>query len=268
MFSALGSIRTGAQFELFEGYPSELNSMLREGSLDISPSSSIEYLRDKESYRILKGHSISSRGPIRSILLFSRLPIENLCEDEVHCTHQSETSITLLKVILNMFYNTDCMLTVTETPFMEAILKHSSYLSIGDDALRAFEGAKKLDIAPPEDCLVICSLEHQAFYVYDLGDLWYRHTSRPSVFALWTYRADLPEEKMDMIRAFESDLTRATQYAMDNLDAIADTLGTGMPKARAIEYWKGIVYGLPEDCMEGLSLFEKYLIETGQLGGD
>ena len=63
------------EYEFVEGFPTELNEMLQKGEIDISPSSSVEYLKDKEQYTFLDGHGISARGPVRSILLFSRLPI-------------------------------------------------------------------------------------------------------------------------------------------------------------------------------------------------
>jgi len=255
----------GDRYVFVEGYPSELNRMLRKGELDISPSSSIEYLRDKGSYGYLSGHSISSRGAVRSILLFSRTRIEDICNQPVMATHQSETSIALLRILLKKFYGLDCAVEITKETFNEAISRSSAYLTIGDDALKTFQGATVMSVEKPAGCHAICTMDNQTFFVYDLGELWHMHTGLPSVFALWTYRKGLSREKRDGIEAFRVDLTRATEHAMTNLDRIARENQTVMPPEDAVSYWKGIIYGLPDDCIEGLNLFEKYLRESGQL---
>lgn len=266
IFSAMDDMALTEKFVFVEGYPSELNRMLREGELDLSPSSSIEYLRDKDSYRYLPGHSISSQGAIRSILLFSRLPIEDIAGREVMATHQSETSIALLRIILSRFYKgRDCTLKVTTIPLADAIREHSAYLSIGDEALTALAQARVLDMRPPENCHAICSIDNQVFYVYDIGQLWRLHTGLPAVFALWTYRAGLPAEKLALIEEFRSVLDKATAHALKNLDTIAQKAGIGIPPDEAVAFWRGITYGMTEDCINGLELFEKYLREDGEI---
>ena len=97
-------------YEFVEGVPSFLNRLLREGKVDISPSSSIEYLRRRDKYDILEGHSVSSFGPVGSILLFSRRPIETLNGLTVLTSAQSATSVALLDIILKKFYELDCPL--------------------------------------------------------------------------------------------------------------------------------------------------------------
>jgi chorismate dehydratase len=265
IFIALEETSVSGKYDFIEGFPSELNNMLRNGELDISPSSSIEYLRDKDKYLYLKDHSISSRGAVRSVLLFSRTPIEDICRHKIMATHHSETSIALLRVILQKFYGHDCGLDVTPEPFYEAIRKHSAYLSIGDDALMALHESKMLDIEKPANCHALCSISQQAFYVYDLGELWEMHTGLPSVYALWTYRNVLPDDKRRLIEEFGKDLTAATEHAMKNLESIAMNDIVQIPPPEAVSYWKGMTYGLPDDCLEGLSLFESYLKETGIL---
>ncbi|MCX7914455.1 MAG: hypothetical protein N2511_07710, partial [Thermodesulfovibrionales bacterium] len=79
-----------SNYEFIEGVPSKLNRMIREGFIDVSPSSSIEFLRNPDLYNIIKGHSISCEGCISSILLFSKLPIERLLGRKIYVTSQSE----------------------------------------------------------------------------------------------------------------------------------------------------------------------------------
>lgn len=261
LFSAMEELGLQDKYQFVEGYPSDLNRMLRSGKLDISPSSSIEYLRDKGAYDYLDGHSISSRGMVRSILLFSRLPIEDICDGEVMATHQSETSIALLRIILKKFYAHDCALEVTEEPVHEAIKNHSAYLAIGDDALEAYYRSTRLGSEAPENCHCMCLIDHQAFYVYDIAELWLRHTGLPAVFALWTYRKDISEAKLSLIREFAKDLERARTHAMKNLPSYARGALAHLPATEVVSYWEGIIYDLPGDCIKGLDTFEQCLKE-------
>ncbi|MEK6527707.1 MAG: MqnA/MqnD/SBP family protein, partial [Nitrospirota bacterium] len=67
-----------SNYKFVSGVPSGLNKLLRNGKIDISPSSSIEFLKYKDKYSIIPWLSVSSSGPIGSIFLFSTLPIESL----------------------------------------------------------------------------------------------------------------------------------------------------------------------------------------------
>ncbi len=250
------------EYEFVEGFPTELNEMLRKGEIDISPSSSVEYLRDKESYTYLDGHSISAKGPVRSILLFSRVPIENLGGHEITATHKSATSVSLLRVVLTKFYGMDLDIIVSRAPIEEAISKHSAYLAIGDEAIGLSRAA--LDIKTTEDSMPckLQSINHQAFYVYDLSELWHMHTGLPMVFALWTLKRETMHKRKDEIEGFGSALEESRKIAQEKLWEIASTPGLILPPEEAFSYWNEIIYGLPEDCLKGLELFGKYLEEV------
>ena len=62
--------------DLVKGTPTELNALLLSGKLDISPISSIEYARNAGDLVLFPGPTVSCRGPVRSILLVSRRPVE------------------------------------------------------------------------------------------------------------------------------------------------------------------------------------------------
>lgn len=253
------------QYRFVESFPARLNKMLRHGELDISPSSSIEYLRDKESYGILQGHSISSRGSIQSIRLFSRVPIEQLKGKEIHVTHQSETSVALLKILLRKLGCHDTTLRTTEHNVLDAIRSSTTYLAIGDDALMAYQQARQLDMERPENSEGACLIDNQPYIVYDIGDLWFRHMGVPAVFALWTYRKDSLEANKELFEGFRHDLRAATRQAIASFDSLAADTNTDMPAKAISDYWRLIEYGLPQDCLEGLRVFEDNLREMGDL---
>lgn len=256
-----------ASYEFIEGHPSSLNRMLRQAEIDVSPSSSIEYLRDREGYIYIDGHSISSEGPVESILIFSRMPLNDLGGKEVFVTHHSETSPILLDIILKKFYGIGARLKITDAPVKDAITSHSAYLSIGDEALLAKSRSHKISLDIQNHDYELCAIEHQLFYIYDLGALWLKHTSLPFVFALWTARKDSAEAKKELFEKFKNDLDSAKHNAMEHLKDIASAsqLSAIISPDRIASYWRKISYDLNEKHKKGLELFRAYAEELGLL---
>src|SRR3990172_1002179 len=195
IYSMLEKIGEPHPYEFITGVPSAVNRLLREGLIDVSPSSSIEYLRRRDEYVLIDNHSISSFGPIGSILLFSKRPIETLGGLTILTTSQSETSIALLGIILSKFYDLSCPLKPADEPLAGGLASSSAYLLIGDDALRE-------------------ALKWPRLYIYDLGDIWYRHTGLPFVFALWIARKSCPADSPLLFAQLDRDLDAAQDRAL------------------------------------------------------
>lgn len=243
-----------SEYEIIEGFPSTLNRMLRNGEIDISPSSSIEYLRYPDKYTIIKDHSISSKGPIRSIFLFSRWPIEGLNGKTILTSSQSETSVALLDIILKKFYKIECSLQPINGLSDLLSNEKEAFLLIGDDALKAKKTIHDM-------------------YVYDLGEVWYKHTGLPFIFALWIARKECWKENAEFCGKFVYDLDRAKESAMNNLNEIAQELKLLLlnrhllvvSEEELVFYWKGISYDFGDEHRKGLELFRKYSAELGLL---
>ncbi|GAB4414693.1 MAG: menaquinone biosynthesis protein [Thermodesulfovibrionales bacterium] len=261
IFYALEKDSDCSNYEFIDGVPSTLNKLLRDGKIDISPSSSIEYLRHKDKYTILEGHSISSIGPIGSIFLFSRRPIETLDGLTVLVSSQSETSVSLLDIIFKKFYRINCLLKVTEEPFLTSIESYPAYLLIGDDAMKAVTSYElrvtELNSSP--------ITHHSSLYVYDLGDIWYKKTGLPFVFALWIVRKDCCVDNPVLFEQFRKDLDAAKNQALKNLKAIAreSPLRNILSEDKIVSYWRGISYDLTDEHMKGLELFRRYAEDLG-----
>jgi len=243
-----------SEYEIIEGFPSTLNRMLRNGEIDISPSSSIEYLRYPEKFTLIEGHSISSKGPVRSIFLFSKRPVEELEGMTILTTSQSETSVVLLDIILKKFYKIECSLQPINGLSDLRSNEKEAFLLIGDDALKAKKTIFDM-------------------YVYDLGEVWYKHTGLPFVFALWIARKDSHSEKPKLFEKFVHDLNMAKESAMNNLNEIAQELkllllshhSLVVSEEELVSYWKGISYDFGDEHRRGLELFRKYSEELGLL---
>ena len=231
-----------------EGVPSELNRKLRDGTIDISPSSSIEYLRNPALYDIVEGHSVDSNGPVGSVLLFSKKPLEALDGETIHMTSQSDTSVVMLQIICAKFYGLSCRYEQTSDPIGKALESHAACLLIGDDAL-------------------VHALRWPELRVYDLGLLWKHFTGLPFTYALWLVRKDSAREKTALIAKFRTDLDRAKEHALADLRGIAKAspLRGPLGEQALVEYWQGISYNFGADHKRGFDLFRRYAGELGLL---
>jgi len=266
-----------SHYEFMEGVPSMLNRMLRNGEIDLSPSSSIEYLRYKDRYVFIDGHSLSSKGPIESIFLLSRIPIERLEGRKILTSSQSDTSVVLLDIILKKFYKVECFLESTNETLESLLNKAEAFLCIGDDALKAKKTvtSNKLRVTSEKQIKnsELRTPNSELTYIYDLGDLWFRNTGLPFVFALWIVRKDSLKEKAEILEKFTHDLNKAKTLAREHFDKIAHALkpllfnrhALLLTEKEILSYWKGISFDLNEEHKKGLELFRKYSEELGLL---
>ncbi len=232
--------QTGFAGEIITGVPADLNHMLAAGELDLSPSSSFEYALHWRDYLLLPGHSISSCGPVQSVLLFSRLPLEAVAEKEIFLTGESATSVNLMKVLLREFMGAGAMdCRVPETPVEELLADGASALLIGDRALRM---ARTL----PEE-----------MRVYDLGALWQRFTGLPFVFGLWIVRRSTYLARRGEVLAFRRQLDQALHLAFADLEPLAVSAAQGSPlsPAELVAYWQTVSYQLTPAHLDGLRKF-------------
>ena len=85
--------RLNAHVEEVAGVPTELNSMLLDGQLDVAPISSIEYARNAVGLRLMPRLCVSSEGAVDSIQLVSRMPLGQVTS--VAVTPVSTTEVAL-----------------------------------------------------------------------------------------------------------------------------------------------------------------------------
>jgi len=232
--------KAGFRGKVIHGVPAELNRLLALGEIDASPSSSFEYGLHWHDYLLLPNLSISSIGPVRSVLFFSGEPLATLSGKTVWVTGESATSVNLLKVLLQEFYGAgDITFRVPGEPIETLLAGGRPTLFIGDRALRA--NTKK-----PEWVTA-----------YDLGELWYQFTGLPFVFALWILRRDTAESRPEEVSALLNQLEMATERALKSLSHLAQEgeYDVFLEPEDLIDYWMSMSYRLTEGHLEGLRLF-------------
>ncbi len=225
--------------EIVSGVPAHLNRLLAAGSIDVSPCSSFEYGRNWRDYLLLPGFSISTRGPVRSVLLFSPRPLAELEGMQIALTGESASSVNLLKILLQEFIGLrKVTYAIPETPVEKGIAAGGSALLIGDRALKMAQS-------------------YPAAGIYDLGELWYRYTGLPFVFALWILRRTAAQEKAAQVGQLLVQLDNARRQAFADLPGLAAVVPERgwMSEAGLVDYWRTMSYGLEAEQIRGLELF-------------
>jgi chorismate dehydratase len=248
LFSALKTHYPCSGYRFVGGVPAELNVMLRRGEIDVCPSSSIEYAKNSGNYVLLPDISISSVGPVKSVLLFSRLPIEKLNDRIIGLTTESDTSVNLLRILLARYFCFRNSFERTTLPLPNALEQFSALLLIGDAALR--EGMVRSE-----------------FHVYDLGELWYEFTGLPFVFALWIATREAAELKVEEMKLLSRELLAAKRIAYDSYGEIAAASSERewITQESLVAYWRTISYDLTPRHIEGVRAFFSFACELGLL---
>ncbi|MCK5505323.1 MAG: menaquinone biosynthesis protein, partial [Thermodesulfovibrionia bacterium] len=214
---------------------------------------------------IIPFFSISSAGPVCSIFLFSKLPLEKLDRKTIAVSSHSDTSVALLKVILKNFFSLNCKFISIKSGSLKKILNASpACLLIGDEAMKEAKKAVarcELRVAGKKQSSKLRTQDSGPMYIYDLGELWFKHTGLPFVFALWIVRKKSLVQKEGLVKRLSLDLISAKKYASKNLSSIArqSPQRKWLSTRELVNYWKGISYDFTEKHMEGLLLFEKYV---------
>ncbi len=231
-------------FKLVEGIPTELNRLLYEGKVDVSPSSSIEYAMDPGRYLLFPTLSITSKQKVMSILLESKVPIDELNNKVVAMTTASATSVVLLRILLEIRYNVNPGYTQYEQGVDDPSKQSDAMLTIGDLALTK----------PPNP-----EFPHR----YDLGELWYEFTGLPFVFALWhvNYKKNI-ERDLDILYDI---LIISKAYGTSHLMHLARSEANrfNVSEDLLFSYWSSFSYGLGRDEQKGLHAFYGYAAELG-----
>jgi chorismate dehydratase len=244
----------GLDAELVDGIPSHLNRLMARGALDISVISAVEYARDAARYLLLPDLAISSDGPVRSVMLFSRVPAANLSGRRVLVTRSSMTSVALLELLFENVWEARPNFVPADAEIADLARaeqpEHDARLIIGDAALLLSSGAS--------------DLARQYPYAYDLGAEWKSWTGLPFVFAVWVALRTTPVEHS---LALHAQLIRSRDWGLEHLAELAEqaSAATGVSRTAALEYLSGLDYGLRYEHLAGLTTFFGKLAASGRV---
>ena len=215
----------GLQFAL----PSECAYQLATGQADIGIVPVIEMARQGLEY--FHGTGIACHGPVRSILLLSKVPfsaIRRLATDS-----GSRTSVMLAQVILAERFGVRPQVFSHPAVLSQMLEQADAALLIGDAALR-FDPARL------------------PFETLDLGSEWVGMTGLPMVFAVWAGRKEMIREP------YGTAFVESCRYGQEHMDDIvcAEAPARGFSPDLVRRYLTGnIVFELGEKDYEGMRLY-------------
>jgi chorismate dehydratase len=226
------------RFELRYDIPSECARLLHAHTIDVGLIPSIEYLRGPQPYAFVPGPAVTSRGPVASVAIYTRLEPRDI--RTIAMDTSSRTSVALATVLLRRAFGVTPV-AMPMAPDLDAMLgRADAALIIGDVALF---------LDPPAPIRKI-----------DLGELWTRETGLPFVYAVW---AGWPG-------AITAEDVRLLQQARDRGVAGSDDVARAYypddPDRQAVasRYLRdNIRYGLGDEELDGLRTFYRYAAELG-----
>jgi chorismate dehydratase len=231
-------------FDIAYTIPSHCAASLRDGFADIGIIPAAAYTSIPELV-ILPGVAIASTRAVRSILLVSKIPLEQI--RSVALDNSSLTSVALLKVLFAKWWGGCPTFTSLQPEIDRMLAEHDAGLLIGDPALR---------------------IDRSRYLCYDLAEEWIRLTGKPFVFAFWAVRRAALQDAAD------EDLTAIFQRSRDhglmpeNIEHItrqwAPRLGLS-EAAIKLYLTENIHYYLDASSIEGMNLFFRYAAECRAL---
>jgi len=237
--------KAGTQFEISYTLPSACARALAEGTADIGIIPAAAYAQ-VPGLQVLPEIAIASRRAVQSILLVSRVPIEQV--RTVALDTSSMTSVALTKVLFEKWMGGGRSFFPMEPNIEKMLSEHDAGLLIGDPALR---------------------IDRSRYQTLDLAEEWIRYTGKPFVFAFWAVRGAALSEAdpvLDLATIFRDSRDHGLQSS--NLDQIAREWASrvGLSEADIRSYLtENIYYQLDPGCLEGLQLFYRYAAEIGAL---
>jgi chorismate dehydratase len=243
---------------VISGNPSELNQLMATGQLDVSVISAVEYARDASRYLLLPDLGITSDGPVRSVMLFSRVPAQDLSGRRVLLSRSSMTSVALTQLLFEHVWKAapeyaagDAELTDIARFLDEP---HDARLVIGDAALLLANRVRARGSEYPG--------ASDYPYVYDLGECWKEWTGLPFVFAVWVAQRTATVSDALQVHA---RLLESRDWGLAHLDVLAEQAATvtGIARRICLEYLSGLDYRLSYDHLAGLTEFFRRLASAG-----
>ncbi|MGA2192130.1 MAG: menaquinone biosynthesis protein [Nitrospirota bacterium] len=251
LYATLKKLSDCRDYAFIPGEPASLNALLASGGIDVSSSSSVEYARHWYDYLVIPEVSISSRGSVGSILLFSKKPIESLGGEKIAVSSASATSVVLLKVLLRFHYGIGADL-VPRAPVLKTMLDGTAAaLLIGDEALK-----ERIAVGDAPGLLV-----------YDLGKIWQEFSGLPFVYALWMVRADSASRAPSLAAKFKEEIIKAKEISTADYGEIslASPESAWMGRENLIAYWRAMSYDLGDAHIGGLSKFFELAGKVGEV---
>lgn len=250
------------KYDLSFTVPSQCAEALRTGAADIAIIPAIEYQRIGK-LMILPDMAIASKLRVRSLLLLSKLPIEQA--RSIALDRSSRSTQALTKILCHRHWKI-----APEFPEMPPdpgamLQKAGAALLIGDPALRLAIAIEKEAKRAPSGELICRGVaagipEVETLHVYDVVEEWRSFTKLPAVLAIWAARPEVASA------AVIEDFQSSRDLGLQNLRAISEQAANELhlPAADLQRYLaENIDFTLDESNLRGLTAYFSYAAQMG-----
>ena len=213
-------------------HPTDCASKLISGKVDVGliPVAALPLVKD---YHIISDYCIGANGNVRTVLLLSNCPFEQIIN--IYLDYRSRSSVNLTKVLAKNCWNREFKWINTSKSFdFRNIGYQEATVLIGD---QCFE------------------YENSFRYKIDLAQEWKGFTGLPFVFACWTANKELDNE-------FIQEFNSALAMGVNNIDGVVDKLGkSGIITGETLRTYliENIDYNFNDEKKAGLKLFLELL---------
>ncbi|MEO0897033.1 MAG: menaquinone biosynthesis protein [Bacteroidota bacterium] len=216
--------------------PADCAKALKRGEADMALIP-VGALSNFQHIKILPDFCIGAKGPVNSVFIFSKLPIERC--DHIHLDPHSRSSNGLARILLKHYWRKDLHIHSHTSRDFSRIKDHHAGVVIGDEAIR---------------------IRDQYPYQYDLSEHWYHLTGLGFPFAVWAFREESfsPFLLRKIHHAMKVGVTQRAQsakkwasyykidpefahtYLMDDIDFVFD-----QEKHKALKLYYKTLHALP-----------------------
>jgi chorismate dehydratase len=233
----------GDQFDVGYTIPSQCARELQNGKADIGIIPSAAYA-SIPGLSVIPGVAIASKQAVRSILLVSPKPIDDI--RTIALDSSSLTSTALTRILFEKHWGGTRDFRSRPPDLDDMLAESDAALLIGDPALK---------------------VDRSRYYTWDLAEEWIRFTGKPFVFAFWAIRDEPAKSStLDLPAIFQK--SRDHGLSAGNLRQITESWSQklNLPAHDLHSYLTAnIFYYLDESCLEGLRLFYRYSHECKAL---
>jgi len=212
------------QFEAF--YPSACANALLEGRSDVGlvPAAVLPYLK---GFRIVGNTCIGATEAVRSVLLVSEVPLENI--STILLDYQSRTSVQLCRLLCADLWKISPQFKPASEDYLDKVGKTTAAVVIGD---RAFDEALKYP------------------FVYDLASAWKTLSGLPFVFAVWVASENVSDEML-------KPMLDALEFGVEHVEEAANEIANNYPGNYQLKTYlsTNISYTLDAPKRKGLETF-------------
>jgi len=249
-------------YDLSFTVPSQCAEDLRTGQADIAIIPAIEYQRIDDLV-ILPDMAIASKKQVRSLLIVSKKPIEEV--KILALDRSSRSTQALTRILCAEKWKIAPRFFEASPDLAEMLDEADAALLIGDPALRISLGIEK-DSQIGAEGQTICPAatlgitSSEMLYVYDVVSDWQSLTGLPAVLAVWAARRDVatPEVTADFLASRDFGLSHIAEISYDASFELE-------LQAQAIEAYlrRNIDFSLDAENRRGLDLYYQHAARLG-----